>query len=572
MLLTKEVEVTLGSKSIKWYEDKGYEVPRIKGKQKPLIVEKGTKIKVKTEDLQEKSRVLVDVECDGCRELLIGIRWSDYTSQVKEDGKYYCVRCGSAGFKHWVSFYEWCYNNLDKDKADIIINRWNDDLNIDKDGNKLSPKDVSYASSGFNKKGYWFNCLDNIEHKPEQKRISAFTGGQKGSLDCDLCNTIFLTHPHLISFFVNKDDAHKYSFGSGEYALVKCPDCDYEKTIKISNLVNHGFGCNRCGDGVSIPEKVMINVLEQLFETFIIQLSKTTFGWCNNYRYDLYINRINGICECQGNQHYEETRGKWGSLDDIQENDLNKEWLARENSINHYIILDCRKSELEWIKNSIMNSKLQKLLNFKEEDIDWLKVQEAGCRNLVKVACGLWNEGLKSIVKIGENLSLSSGAIRNYLKKGTELGWCNYNPKEEICEKVICITTGEIFNSIYEASLNGRETIRPNISACCKGKHKSAGKSITGEPLVWMYYNKYLLKTGDEIKSILSNAQVENYKSCKKKVTCLTTNEIFESMLEASIKYNISANNISRCCSDIQKSAGIHPETGEKMVWKIFDK
>jgi len=569
-LITKEAEVGLGSKNIKWYEAKGYEIPKYINKNGEEKYIRGAIIKVKVEDLQDKARVFVNIECDGCGKLLENIRWSDYTSQVREDGKYYCLRCANAGDKQWTSFYKWCYDNKNKNEADIIINRWNCELNVDKDGNKLSPKDVSFASQGIDKKGYWFNCLDNPEHKPEQKHISSFTGGQKGSLDCDMCNTIFVTHPHLTHFFVNINDAHKYSFGSGEYVLTKCPDCGYEKMIKISNLVNHGFGCNRCGDGVSIPEKVMINVLEQLHETFIIQLSKTTFKWCENYRYDIYINKINGVIECQGIQHYEETKSKWDSLDDIQINDFDKEWLARSNKIKNYLIIDCRTSEIGWIRDSIMNSKLPELLNFTEEDIDWLRVQEAGCRNLVKTACSLWNEGIKSTVKIGENLNLSSSAIRSYLKKGTELGWCSYNPKEEICEKVICITTGEIFDSIYEASFNGRESIRPNISACCKGKHKSAGKSITGEPLVWMYYEKYLLKTEDEIEYSLKNAKAENYDSCKKKVICITTNEIFESMLDASIKYNMSANGISRCCSGNQKSAGKHPETGEKLVWGIY--
>lgn len=53
--------------------------------------------------------------------------------------------------------------------------------------------------------------------------------------------------------------------------------------------------------------------------------------------------------------------------------------------------------------------------------------------------------------------------------------------------KVICITTGEIFNYIKEAGekYNVHST---DISKCCKGKYKSAGKHpTTGEKLVWQY-------------------------------------------------------------------------------------
>lgn len=58
-------------------------------------------------------------------------------------------------------------------------------------------------------------------------------------------------------------------------------------------------------------------------------------------------------------------------------------------------------------------------------------------------------------------------------------------------KKVICITTGEIFNSISEA---GRyyKVPQPNISKCLRGERKSAGKHPqTGEKLFWSFQNKY---------------------------------------------------------------------------------
>ena len=53
--------------------------------------------------------------------------------------------------------------------------------------------------------------------------------------------------------------------------------------------------------------------------------------------------------------------------------------------------------------------------------------------------------------------------------------------------KVKCITTGEIFNCIKEAS-EKYNINRGNICSCCKGKLKFAGKHpITKEKLVWEY-------------------------------------------------------------------------------------
>lgn len=56
--------------------------------------------------------------------------------------------------------------------------------------------------------------------------------------------------------------------------------------------------------------------------------------------------------------------------------------------------------------------------------------------------------------------------------------------------KVICITTGQVFNSIREAQ--NYYNARLNISDCCRGKSKSAGKLLDGTRLVWMYYEDYL--------------------------------------------------------------------------------
>ena len=38
--------------------------------------------------------------------------------------------------------------------------------------------------------------------------------------------------------------------------------------------------------------------------------------------------------------------------------------------------------------------------------------------------------------------------------------------------------------------------------------------------------------------------------------------------MEASRKYNVPDSNINKCCKGERKSAGRHPITGEKLVWK----
>ena len=50
------------------------------------------------------------------------------------------------------------------------------------------------------------------------------------------------------------------------------------------------------------------------------------------------------------------------------------------------------------------------------------------------------------------------------------------------------VNTGEIFNSIREAGDFCNMKHPSNISECCKGKRKTAGKHpVTGEKLIWDY-------------------------------------------------------------------------------------
>jgi hypothetical protein len=365
--------------------------------------------------------------------------------------------------------------------------------------------------------------------------------------------------------------------------LVKCLDCNYEKEIIINNLVKKGLACTRCGDGVSYPQKFMFNVLEQLIIIFKTELSKTIFKWCNNFRYDFYIDKISCVVETHGLQHYEDSKsGHWGGLDKIQKNDKAKEQLAQENNIANYIVLDCRYSTLEWIKNSIMTSRLPKLLNFKESDIDWLKCHEYACSSRVKIVSDLWNNGVNNITKIAQILKMRNNAIRKYLKQGLEIGWCDYDPKEEEIKnriknrtkngkQTICLTTNEIFKSITEASKKYgiSEQI---ISNCCLGKQKIAGHHpLTNKEMVWMFYKDFIIKSKKNIKDILNNVNYNNHANHVKKVICLTTAEIFDSIVKASKKYNFDKSGISKCCRKIQKSAGKHPITGEKLEWMYYD-
>ena len=339
--------------------------------------------------------------------------------------------------KKRISFEDWCINNLSKERSDEILSRWDYDLNIDKNGKHISPKDITFSSSGAgNKNGYWFKCLKNPKHESERKSVSSFTNGRERSINCSKCI------------------------------------CEYDK--------------------VPYPEKFVFKLLEQLDIDAKIQLSKLSKSWCGLNRYDFYLKDYNCIIETHGLQHYEETNRYWNmSLKEVQNNDKYKEDKARKNGIDNYIIIDCRYSELNWMKKSIVNNKeLVKLLNINIDNINWLECHEFACSNMIKIACDLWNSGMKDLVEIANKLNINRKSISSYLKKGVELGWCNYNPINEINKyfnnkKVKCLTTGEVFNSMAEGAKRFNISVSM-ISRFFKNNQKSAGRHPeTNEGLTW---------------------------------------------------------------------------------------
>ena len=566
MLLTKNIITKWNPNNKKHYESKGY-----------IFTKWKNEFEIKVEDLTDGSHVEIDVECDNCGKLIKNVKWMAYKRYVKEDGKYYCNKCAHLLFsipkgtqtklKNGKTFKKWCINNNRQD----VLDRWDYKLN------DCNPSEILYATN----KKYYLRCPKGI-HESELKNISSFTNGY-GSIQCKQCNSfaqwgidnlgedfldkywdyeknnklninpwkithginekvwircqknnthgsydirgndftnkncrcpicsskkiikgindIATTHLDYVKYFVNKDDSEKYSYASHKRVSLKCPDCKKTRDdMKIATLIINGFSCSYCGDGISYPEKFISNLLYQLNLEFIYQLSIKNFLWCDKYRYDFYIPSIDCIVEIHGLQHYKEIKSSWWKkLKEEKENDKHKKELAKNNNIKNYMIIDCSKSDMDWIKHNIISSELLKLLNFEKENINWLRCHEYACNSLVKVTCDLWNSGIKNTLVLANQLKLSRSTIGKYLKQGEELEWCNYKPKEQseqnykqIQKQVICLTTKEIFNSITQAG-NKYNINRRNITACCKNRNKSAGKHPeTGEKLVWMYYEDYI--------------------------------------------------------------------------------
>ncbi len=241
-------------------------------------------------------------------------------------------------------------------------------------------------------------------------------------------NDLYTTNPELIKYFKNIEDTHKTTSCSKKKFLMVCPNCGNEQLYSTDDLMNHGFACKKCGDGVSYGEKYLYSLLKQLNVDFIAQLTHTTFDWCGKYRYDFYISKINTIVEVHGMQHYSDNNEQKSKFTRCLINDPIKEKLAKENNISHYICIDCSKSNGKFIKNSIINSALLNVLSVKENDIDWDECDRFTSKSFVTIACDYKNKYPElSSKEIGKIFGISGGTVQKYLQKGAELGICIYD-------------------------------------------------------------------------------------------------------------------------------------------------
>ena len=190
------------------------------------------------------------------------------------------------------------------------------------------------------------------------------------------------------------------------------------------------------------------------------------------------------------------------SLAEEQENDKNKHELALKNGIKEedYIIINCRKSELEFIKNNILHSRLAEMFDLSK--VDWLKCEEFTCTSRMKEAWKLWDGGMKSSIKIAKELDIGRRTSRKYLLKGSQLGLCTYDRIKALEEtqfkkgynirSIICLTTGEIFKSREEATSKYHLRDRSVIRTGGKYKGKPGGRLPNGKSLYWMEYDEFV--------------------------------------------------------------------------------
>lgn len=234
--------------------------------------------------------------------------------------------------------------------------------------------------------------------------------------------------------------AKTHTMGTHEKADFTCVHCGRLKEIAPKTVCKRkSIGCI-CDGGFSYGHKYMYNMLKQNNINF---QSNVTFDWCRfkDYKedkirtgeYDFVLENIKIIIEIDGSFHREYNKMSGQTKEESQYIDEMKDRLAEEHGYE-VIRIYYDDKEVE-IKEYILNSEVPSIIDI--SNTDWLKCEEFALCNIVKEVCEYWNnrQEWKTTKTLAEVFGLSKQAIIDYLKRGTELGWCEYDAKKEMIKR-----------------------------------------------------------------------------------------------------------------------------------------
>lgn len=286
-------------------------------------------------------------------------------------------------------------------------------------------------------------------------------------------NSFYFNNPEKIEYLKDKNDAYKYTTGSGKYIECKCPNCGKEKKLVVKVLLNNEFSCPSCSNNISIGERLLSIILN---DNNIEYEHQKWFDDCRNnngnpYYYDFYLPKQHKIIEVHGEQHYSVSKtSRWKTLEENKKNDNLKKQYCLSHDID-YSVIDARNSDLLFILNSI-KKELPYNIRFKSKEYYKDKLQDSKVIPFFNEIVKKYSEGY-SIKGLSRYYSISEHKVVSIAKRAGV--YTKRDKSFQGVKKVRCISTGKVFNSIKEAIRFYDLPEGCKIGMVCSGKRKSAG-------------------------------------------------------------------------------------------------
>lgn len=246
-ILEAEVTVIINGRTVKNFEELGYDIPKVKGQNNKYSIPKGTKLNVKVTDLMINSSQLLTKICDKCGKE--SNKKQPYHSILKYrengDGKDRCFKCGNekraldkknnVRYENSLEYYAKINNKQ------YLINEFSDK-------NTKKPNEISKSNSDF----YWWNCSDcGSEY---DMRVSNRTNGNQNCPYCrgarvNATNCLATINPDLAKeWHPTKNETltpNDLTVSSAKIVWWKCSKCDSDYDMRMYDR-NNNHNCPYC--------------------------------------------------------------------------------------------------------------------------------------------------------------------------------------------------------------------------------------------------------------------------------------------------------------------------------------
>lgn len=370
-------------------------------------------------------------------------------------------------------------------------------------------RNINVGSGVVKIKGYRCKCLNDgyVFNRMEYEL--------NNSIGCPVCsgtitakgiNDIATTDQELVSLFVNREDAYKYSRKSEHSVLVKCPYCGYEKFMKIADLTGYGYvTCDKCSDGISYPNKFAHELFCQLKGQYFEYIFEYRPEWAGLYRYDNYIKLLDGteiVVEMDGGYHYVESNI-------IHVNDLEKDELCKSHGIK-VIRVDCNYAKTHERYDYVKHNVIKELSDYFDLSfVDWDKCNNMALSNYLFQVIDYYNNNPKlGLNDIANHFGICMGTMYSYLYMGEDLCLCKYiradSNRIKNSKPVAMYTLDLDLIGIFKSARVIEETFpEKDFKNRSIRKYMSLGKPYKGYIFKQATYNEYQSFNYDDCKQII---------------------------------------------------------------------
>lgn len=432
MITEETVEILLYGRNIKYYEKLGYNLPKVK-KKYGNCVPRNTRIKVKIKDLQKGSNIKIPLKCDLCG-ITYSTKYQDYI-KYNHDGLTYCNKCSNKIFLSGEKSYWYGKGYL---RAGENNPCWNKNLTYE---DRYIKRNTPEYREWVKKCLFIANYCSQISKKLKDLEVHHLNDwANHKEQRYDIENGIVLTKNEHKAF---------HNWQRINYPKIPCTKEQFDEwnTCEIHKREYNGEDLPTARPVFCIEENKSYKSIEEL---------------CLNW----------GCAPCNVYQccNHVQTSVYWKHV----------LWLDEYNKMTNEEII-------EYLNNNIPHNQ---------------PGRKVICLNTRAIYNSIKEASIKSDYCDKSILNCCKHRIKfTKHKHGVPIYWMyleEYNSLNEYqileilnFEKVLCITTNEIFDCSWVASMKYNIS-NGDIVRCCRHERNYCGTLKNGDKLIWMYYREYL--------------------------------------------------------------------------------